>query len=47
MLIDDLALIAFEHRHVHELAAVAAVMLDDEETRRRDFEHHDERGDRA
>ncbi len=46
-LVDDLDLVAFEHRDVDELAAVAAVMLDDQQARGGDLEHEAERRNRA
>src|SRR5256885_16240865 len=40
MRVHDLDLVAFEHRYIDELARfIATVMLDNEESRRRDFEH--------
>ena len=39
MRVHDLDLVAFEHRYIDELARfIATVMLDNEESRRRDFE---------
>ena len=44
----EIDLLAFEHRHVSELRGVLVdPMLDDQEARRQDLQHHAERGHRA
>ena len=47
MVRDHLDAIPFEHGDVHELAAVAAVVLDDQQPRRRHLQHDAGRGNHA
>ena len=48
LFVDDLDLVAFEHGDVDELPRFfAAVMLDDEQSGRRDFDHDAQRRNRA